>query len=46
MVSVWKKGKQEVRLCLDFRRLNEITERQCFPMLNVDDLLDNLNGAG
>jgi len=46
MVSVWKKGKQEVRLCLDFRKLNAITERQCFPMPNVEDLLDKLNGAG
>ena len=46
MVSVWKKGKQEVRLCLDFRKLNAITERQCFPMPNVEDLLNKLNGAG
>jgi len=46
MVCVWKKGKQEIRLCLDFRKLNAITERQAFPMPNVEDLLDKLNGAG
>ena len=33
-------------MCLDFRKLNLITERQAFPMPNVEDLLDKLNGAG
>ena len=45
MICVWKKDKQEVRVCLDFRKLNLITERQAFPMPNVEDILDRLNGA-
>ena len=41
-------GKKESRKsgCLDFRKLNLITERQAFPMPNVEDSLDRLNGAG
>jgi len=34
------------QMYLDFRKLNAITERQCFPMPNVEDLLDKLNVAG
>ena len=45
MVSYRRKGNKR-KLCLDFRKLNTITERQCFPMPNVYDLLDRLNGAG
>ena len=45
LIVVWKKEKKDVRLCLDFRRLNAITERQAFPMPSVDEMLDTLNGA-
>ena len=45
MVCVWKKERKEIRLCLDFRRLNKITERQAFPMPNVEEMLDTLNGT-
>ena len=31
---------------MDFRKLNLVTERQAFPMPNVEDLLDRLNEAG
>ena len=42
LVCVWKKEKQDIRLCLDFRQLNLVTERQAFPMPNVDEMLDAL----
>lgn len=45
LVCVWKKERKDVRLCMDFRQLNLITERQAFPMPNVDEMLDRLNGS-
>ena len=29
----------------DFRQLNQITERQAFPMLNIEEMMDVLNGV-
>ena len=45
LVCVWKKDKQDIRLCLDFRQLNRITERQAFPMPSIEGMLDALHGA-
>lgn len=45
LVCVWKKGKNDIRLCLDFRQLNSVTERQAYPMPNVDEMLDRLSDA-
>ena len=45
LICVWKKEKKDIRLCLDFRRLNAITERQAFPMPNVEEMLDKLESA-
>ena len=45
LICVWKKESQEIRLCLDFRQLNLITERQAFPMPNINEMLDRLNGS-
>jgi len=45
LICIWKKDKKEVRLCLDFRQLNLVTERPAFPMPNVDELLDQLGEA-
>ena len=44
MVCVWKKEKREIWLCLDFRLLNQVTERQAFPIRNIDEMLESLNG--
>lgn len=33
------------RLCVDFRRLNALTEPDPFPMSRIDTLLDRLGGA-
>ena len=39
-----KKEKTEIRLCLDFRLLNQVTERPAFPIPNIDEMLDSLRG--
>ena len=43
LVCIWKKEKKDIRLCLDFRALNKVTERKAFTMPNLEDMLDTLN---
>ena len=40
-------GKKDgtIRMCVDYRGLNEITKKESFPMPNVDHLLDSLAGS-
>ena len=40
-----KKATGEMRLCVDFRALNEITVRNRYPLPLIDELLDKLKGA-
>uniref|UniRef100_A0A158P4Y1 RNA-directed DNA polymerase n=1 Tax=Tetranychus urticae TaxID=32264 RepID=A0A158P4Y1_TETUR len=44
IVLVAKKGTEEVRLCVDYRKLNEITVKDKFPLPNIQDYLDSLQG--
>ena len=34
-----------LRLCIDFRKLNDITLKDSFPLPRIDDTLNKLNGA-
>ncbi|GKC13815.1 putative reverse transcriptase domain-containing protein [Tanacetum coccineum] len=34
-----------MRLCIDYRELNRITVRNKYPLLRIDDLFDQLQGA-
>jgi hypothetical protein len=38
-----KDGKQ--RICVDYRSLNEVTIKNKYPLLSIDDLFDQLKGA-
>jgi hypothetical protein len=34
-----------IRLCVDYRRLNEVTMKSKYPLPKIEDLFDQLNGA-
>jgi len=40
-----KRDSDEIRLCLDYRLLNEVTERPIFPIPNTGEMMDILYGA-
>nr|GFC88639.1 putative reverse transcriptase domain-containing protein [Tanacetum cinerariifolium] len=40
-----KKKDGSMRLCIDYRELNKITIRHCYPLPRIDDLFDQLQGA-
>ena len=51
-VSLWgapvllvKKKNGSLRLCVDYRELNKLIVKKKYPLLRIDDLLDQLGGA-
>ncbi|GBG72939.1 hypothetical protein CBR_g12661 [Chara braunii] len=44
VLFVWKKNK-DLRLCMDYRKLNAQTIRNVGPLPRIDDLLERLGGA-
>ena len=34
-----------MRMCIDYRELNKVTQKNKYPMPRIDDLMDNLGGA-
>ena len=40
-----KKKDGSLRLCIDYRKLNELTIRNRYPLPRIDDLFDQLSGA-
>lgn len=40
-----KKKDESFRMCVDYRKLNEITKRECFPMPNIEEQLNAMAGA-
>ena len=45
MVPVRKKGTDRIRLCIDYRRLNEVTINDPFQIPCIEDLLNQVAGA-
>lgn len=44
-IVVVRKKDGTIRLCVDYRSLNEITIKDAFPLPRIDDTLDSLYGA-
>lgn len=43
--SLVRKKNGELRFCVDYRKLNDITKKYCFPLPRINDTLDTLVGA-
>ena len=40
-----KKKDGTMRLCIDYRKLNQVTVKNKYPLPRIDDLFDQLRGA-
>ena len=40
-----KKKDGSLRLCIDYRRLNQVTVKNQYPLPHIDDLFDHLRGS-
>jgi hypothetical protein len=44
-VVLVRKKHGELRFCVDYRKLNDVTKKDCFPLPPIDVILDSLAGA-
>ena len=44
-IVVVRKKNGELRLCVDYRKLNDVTRKDSFPLPRIDECLDALGGA-
>jgi hypothetical protein len=44
-VLFFKKKDGSMKMCIDYRELNKVTIKNRYPLLRIDDLLDQLQGA-
>ena len=44
-VVLVKKKNGDIRFCVDYRALNEVTKRDTYPLPRIDDSIDSLSGA-
>ena len=45
LVLFVKKKDESIRLCIDYRELNKMTMKNKYPLPQIDDLFDQLQGA-
>ena len=45
MVIVSKKDSSEVRLCIDFRKVNQVAKVDSYPLPRIEDLIDKMGQA-
>jgi len=43
-VVMIRKKDGSLRFCVDYRKLNAVTEKDCYPLPRMDDILDQLAG--
>ena len=41
-----KKKYGTLRMCIDYRQINKVTVKNKYPLPRIEDLLDQLKGAG
>nr|GEV42277.1 putative reverse transcriptase domain-containing protein [Tanacetum cinerariifolium] len=44
-VLFFKKKDRSFRMCIDYRELNKMTVKNCYPLPRIDDLFDQLQGS-
>ncbi|CAG8803120.1 20598_t:CDS:1, partial [Gigaspora rosea] len=44
-VVLVKKKNGKLRFCVDFRKLNNVTKKDTYPLPRIDEMLDNLGNA-
>jgi hypothetical protein len=44
-VVLVRKKNGDLRFCVDYRKPNDVTRKDCFPLHRIDDTLDTLAGA-
>ncbi|CAB4421455.1 unnamed protein product [Rhizophagus irregularis] len=44
-VVVVEKKNGKKRLCVDYRKLNKVTKKDCYPLPRIDDMLETLSGS-
>ncbi|CAF3479922.1 unnamed protein product [Rotaria sp. Silwood1] len=44
-VVIVKKSDESPRFCIDYRRLNSITQKDVYPLPRIDDVIERLNGS-